>query len=224
MSKIGWFLLLLFISIGTLFYLVYDGFEKGKSLSFSSNDSDLAAGMMLLSMNPVSRYGFRLGYIEGKSSKQELDEWYEESYGPWHGYSNKDKLTDFENQYLSATGDIGPHNDKAQLTLRCDNDKTEVYIHWGGYLISDSGLRDRKNLTYRVDANNANTNQWIISTDNKALFYNGKTIQFILSLFDSEKLFVQFDDSGTKTVTFPIKDLRNKIVPLATACHWDSSL
>ncbi len=193
------------------------GYKQGQELG-KSGSSKLAAGIVALSMNPLSQSGFKSGYIDGLAKKKELDEWSREYFGPWTGWESKDKITDFANYYLANDGDIGPYSKKASLRLRCLNDKTEIYINWGGYL---RGNRNSQlSVTHRIDSQNAVTNNWSLSTDNKAFFYNGNDIALIKSLIGKKKLIVQFKDKNTKTVTFNLDKLDEKIQPLARACSW----
>ncbi|KLV03638.1 hypothetical protein ABT56_18730 [Photobacterium aquae] len=76
------------------------------------------------------------------------------------------------------------------------------------------------NVTHRIDSAKAVTTDWIISTDKEAFFYNGKDIGFIKSMIGSKKLVVQFNDRTTKTVSFNLDKLDEKVQPLAKACNW----
>lgn len=193
------------------------GYKQGQKMG-ESGSSTLVAGITALSMNPLSQSGFKSGYQDGLVKKQEFDEWSQEYFGPWVGWTKKDKITDFDNYYLVNDGDIGPYNKKAELTLRCLNDKTELYINWGGYLIGDRN--DLLSVTYRIDGQKAVTNNWSLSTDNKAIFYRGNDITLIKSLVGKKKLILEFKDKNTETVTFNLDKLDEKIKPLATACGW----
>lgn len=193
------------------------GYKKGQKAG-RIGSSSLVAGITLLSMNPLSQSGFKSGYIDGLAKKKEIDEWSREYFGPWTGWESKDKITDFTNYHLVNDGDIGPFNEKAELKLRCLNDKTELYVNWGGYLRGD---RDAQlSVTHRIDNQKPITSNWSLSTDNKGFFYNGNHISLIKSLIGKKKLIVQFEDKNTKTVTFHLDKLDKKIQPLATACSW----
>ena len=193
------------------------GYKQGQELG-KSGSSTLAAGMVALSMNPLSQSGFKSGYINGLAKKKELDEWRREYFGPWNSWESKDKITDFVNYNLSNDGDIGPYNEKASLRLRCLNDKTEIYVNWGAYLRGDRN--SQLSVTHRIDNQKAVTNNWLLSTDNKAFFYNGNDIELIKSLIGKKKLIVQFTNNHTKTVTFNLDKLDEEIQPLAKACSW----
>jgi type VI secretion system VasI family protein len=193
------------------------GYKQGEKLG-ENGSSDIAAGIIALSMNPISQTGFKSGYLAGLTKKQELDEWSKEYFGPWEGWSSKDEITDFDNHYLTNEGDIGPYSKKASLKVRCVNDKTEVYILWGSYL---TGTRDGKlNVTHRIDSKKAIHSDWALSTDKTGFFYNGKNIGFIKSLIGRNKLVVQFADRTTRTISFDLSKLQEKVQPLAKACHW----
>ncbi|EID0063036.1 hypothetical protein LA284_004385 [Vibrio vulnificus] len=193
------------------------GYKQGLNVG-QSGSSTLAAGIIAISMNPLSQSGFKSGYLDGLTKKKELDEWSQEYFGPWTGWESKDKITDFPNYYLVNEGDIGPYSEKATLTLRCLNDKTEIYVNWGAYLIGNRN--DQLAITHRIDSQEAVTSNWSLSTDKKAFFYTGNDIGFIKSLIGKEKLIMQFEDQSTKTVTFNLDKLDEKIQPLAMACSW----
>lgn len=196
--------------------LYLHGFIKGKEMG-KYGKSELAAGIVLLTMNPVSQEGFKAGFKQGLEEKKELEEWSKDYFGPWSGFSSKDKITDYNNYYLINEGDNGPYGNKASLNLRCNNDKTEVYIKWGGYLI---GKNNSLKVTHRIDDKKPETSNWIISTNNESFFYGNNNIQFIKSMIGGNNMIIKFDDNGVKTVTFELLQLEEKIKPLAEACHW----
>ncbi|HGJ5855642.1 MAG TPA: type VI secretion system-associated protein TagO [Arsenophonus nasoniae] len=103
------------------------------------------------------------------------------------------------------------------LIIRCQNNKTDVYINWWSYL----GLDETKIIT-RIDKEKASSKWWNISTDNKAAFYPGNVIKFINSLFGKNKLFAQVTPYGESPVkaTFNITGLSDKIIPLRKSCGW----
>ncbi|ELB2785436.1 hypothetical protein QNE79_000771 [Vibrio alginolyticus] len=197
------------------------GYKQGQQMGENGAPA-LATGLVVLSMNPVSQVGFRAGYKEGIVKKQELEEWSKDYFGPWVGWSSTDKITDFENYYLVNEGDIGPYSENATLTMRCLNNKTEVYVKWGSYIIGDRN--DRLNVTHRIDSAKAINKAWNLSTDKKAFFYDGKDIEFIKSMIGAKKLVVQFTDQTTKTVSFDLDRLDEEVRPLAKACSWEAKL
>ncbi len=209
---------LIFLSIIVPSGLYGYGYKQGQK-SGKSGSSKLAAGIIALSMNPLSQSGFKSGYIDGLAKKKELGKWSREHFGPWTGWESKDKITDFANYHLVNNGDIGPYSKKTKLRLRCLNDKTEIDIYWGSYL--KGNLNNQLSVTHRIDSQDAVTNNWSLSTDNKSFFYNGSDIALIKSLIGKNKLIVQFKDTNTKTVTFNLDKLDKKIQPLATACSWN---
>jgi hypothetical protein len=216
MSKGLWVVIIILV-IAIPAGLVGYGYNQGKNMG-RSGASQGVAFVVAVSMNPLSQAGFKKGYQKGIIQNQEIEKKIKEFIGHWVGWDSKDPITDFENYHLKNDGDIGLYNKKASLNLTCRNNKTEVYINWGGHLLQN---RNREFLvTYRIDSNKAVTSNWNLSTDKKAFFYNGKSISFIKSLIDSKKLVVQFKDTSTKTITFQLDKLDEKIVPLAKSCNW----
>lgn len=103
------------------------------------------------------------------------------------------------------------------LVIRCQNNKTEVYIQWGAYL----GLDTIETIT-RIDKEKATKKFWSVSTNNKSAFYPSGGIAFIKSLLNKEKLFAQVTPYGENPVkvSFNISGLNEEISPLKTACKW----
>ncbi|EEK2974700.1 hypothetical protein P700_16170 [Salmonella enterica subsp. enterica serovar Newport str. CVM75_1280] len=77
-------------------------------------------------------------------------------------------------------------------------------------------------MIYRIDKQKAVNKTWLISTDTKAVFYNGKVIDFIKRLESGQKLFAQitpYNESPVNT-TFNLSGLSEAIKPLQESCGW----
>lgn len=207
------------LSLAVMLGLFGYGFHQGQQMG-ELGASDMAVGLVGLSLNPLSQTGFKAGYQKGAAKKLERDKRIKEYLGPWLGWASKDKITDFENYTLVNEADIAPPGKKVGLVLRCFNDKTQIYIKWSGYLIGDRN--GQLAVTHRIDSNKAITSNWTISTDNEHFFYSGNSISLIRSLIGSENLIIQFNDRGTKTLTFRLENLTEKVQPLSKACNWQN--
>ncbi len=102
----------------------------------------------------------------------------------WRTNTKTDPLTD-ESVYtailVADEGKAGPYRDDVALVVRCQDNKTEMYIVWDAYL-----GRDSISTTYRIGKNPATTSSWSTSTDNKAAFFPGSPIGTLKQLIDSE--------------------------------------
>ncbi|RJL44582.1 type VI secretion protein [Pectobacterium carotovorum] len=103
------------------------------------------------------------------------------------------------------------------LFLTCKEGKTNLFLNWDSYL----GL-DETYMTHRVDSQKPVKKTWNISTDNKAVFYTGKTILFIQELMKSKSLYttiVPYSESPV-SARFDLTGLSEAIKPLRGACKW----
>jgi type VI secretion system protein VasI len=141
--------------------------------------------------------------------------------GKWNLQEDKSPIDDTVNVYLSIISNepvsSGYNTVKPSLFIRCSEGKTNVFLNWGLYL----GLDETKMLT-RFDKEKAETSSWSISTDNKAIFFQGKDIEFAKKLMQHETLLTQITPYGQSPVmaTFEISGLKEAIIPLREACKW----
>jgi len=105
---------------------------------------------------------------------------------------------------------------KQELTLRCQENKTEAYVVANEYLGSK-----RNTATVRYGNNKAKDEKFSVSTDKKALFFS-KAIPTIKTMMKHESMIFRYTvyDGSSRTVTFLLGDLKNQIQPLRAACNW----
>lgn len=118
-------------------------------------------------------------------------------------YSNENIRTGFRNQ-------------KIPLIIRCKSNTTDLYINWANYL----GL-DSTNVTTRIDKDNAITEKWVLSTDNKATFARN-AISLAKRMLQGSTLIAQttpYSESPVM-VTFNLDGLQEAIKPLRETCKW----
>ncbi|ANQ21449.1 hypothetical protein BA893_07115 [Vibrio natriegens] len=102
------------------------------------------------------------------------------------------------------------------LVLRCNEDKTDVYIDTGDYLGENS-----ETVTVRFGQDKAKQMQFILSTNKKALFVSS-AIPYIKSMQNVDSMVLRYStySGSSKTVTFEIDDLDTGLKSLREACHW----
>jgi type VI secretion system protein VasI len=138
--------------------------------------------------------------------------------GKWKTSTDTDPLTDKSVHFaiLEATDGRGRFGEKVQMTVRCKNGKTEVYVDWATFLGSD-GI----NVTSRIDKAQAEKSYWGVSTDHKASFMpspvptlkkmsGGTTYAVNLTPFSDSPITAIFDIAGAETA---FKDIRRD-------CKW----
>ena len=141
--------------------------------------------------------------------------------GKWAVRSDKSPIDDSVNVYLSVQSEepvrYGYNTVRPSLFIRCSENKTNVFLNWDLYL----GL-DSTGMLTRFDSENASTETWSISTDNRAVFVRGSDIAFAKKMMNHNKLLTRITPYGESPVmaTFPISGLSEAIKPLRQACNW----
>jgi type VI secretion system protein VasI len=117
---------------------------------------------------------------------------------------------------LSSSGERG-YRGAPVLVLRCQSNRTDVYINWRDFLGSDD-IR----VTTRIGSEEPVTRRWSLSTDKTASFYRGSDVEFIQSMFGAERLVAQTIPYNSDPVTaiFNITGLEMAVAELRAACDW----
>lgn len=217
------------------------GFEVAKiaddvkiSFTVPFNQSNPAFGEMNSKLSgkvvKVSEYGGMLiekeKYIyyplEDKTTlKKEIEASASQYKGQWQTNIERSKVDDSTNVTLILEADSPFISDMRQtitptLYVRCEENKTQVFVDWDVFLGVDSIP-----VLYRFDTDNAKRSEWSVSTDYKAAFVS-EPINFIHKLMNSEKLLVQVIPHSSNEITteFFVEGLRGAIKPLQEACGW----
>ncbi len=134
---------------------------------------------------------------------------------PWIVSKDKSPIDDSPSVFMMKQAMDGTQN----LILRCNENRTEAYISTTDFM-GISGVGNKK-FTIRFDNNKAVKQSISMSTDGKALFFKS-TIKNIKQMIESKKMIVRYYPygGGSKTVTFDLGNLKEKITPLRDACHW----
>lgn len=123
----------------------------------------------------------------------------------------------------AAEGLGGILQEKIQLVVRCQSNRTEAFITWHDYLGNDTdSLRsERKRVTYRFPPADATTELWGVSTDNDATFVENP-IPFVRQLAVSDRLVTQTTPYGEppRTAIFDLTGARAALEPISETCEW----
>ena len=108
-----------------------------------------------------------------------------------------------------------------ELVIRCVENTTALYFHFGGLFMSDL---DHGHVEYRIDKKKPSSRRFQESNDHEALgLWSGAgSIPFIKEMFGAEKLLIRATPHSESMVTgeFNIGGLEQAIEPLRKACHW----
>jgi hypothetical protein len=107
---------------------------------------------------------------------------------------------------------------------RCDSNKTEVYVNWNDYLGDDSrsAYNEWKYVTVRVGDEDARQQQWSISTDSKATFAPGSSVELLRRMAKVDRLVLQTTPYNENPITavFDLKGIDKALKPVAEECKW----
>ncbi|ENP9830523.1 type VI secretion protein [Salmonella enterica] len=142
--------------------------------------------------------------------------------GNWKTNITTSPIDDSKNVVISIDGNNSFSDPLGRVTtptlyITCRENKTELFINWDAYL----GL-DETTMIHRIDKQKAANKVWSISTNTKAVFYDGKVIDFIKRLESGQQLFTQitpYNESPVST-TFNLRGLSEAIKPLQESCGW----
>lgn len=145
----------------------------------------------------------------------------------WTVRVDKSEMTDDTRVVLATTSEeLMPSNfgssEHAMLFLRCSENVTAAYIHFGGAFMSD--IQGYGSVDVRIDDQKMRTVNMDVSDSNEALglFSGGGAIPFIKTLLDGEELRIRATPYNENYVllTFPIAGLAEEIKPLRKTCGW----
>lgn len=142
--------------------------------------------------------------------------------GNWKVDIKTSPIDDSKNVVISVNGNDSFRSSfgnviNPTLYIACRENKTELFIDWDVYL----GLSETS-MIHRIDKQKAIKREWSISTNTKAVFYDGNVIDFIRKLQNGNQLFAQITPYGESPVstTFNLNGLSEVIKPLQESCNW----
>lgn len=111
---------------------------------------------------------------------------------------------------------------KGSLFIRCQENKTSLFIVWADNFMSD--IQGRGRVDYRIDDRTAKKVNMENSTDHMALglWSGGNSIPFIKDMYEASSLYVRatpFSESPIE-MTFNISGIEEASKPLREACGW----
>ncbi|TNE38319.1 MAG: hypothetical protein EP345_17565 [Sphingomonadales bacterium] len=125
---------------------------------------------------------------------------------------------------LSADDSASTLNEHVTLTIRCQSNKTELYVNWNDYLGDDSRdvYDEWKRVTVRIGENKAQQQRWGISTDSKATFAPNSPVNLIKEMAKVDRLVLQTTPYNENPVTavFNLKGIKEAVSPIAKECGW----
>lgn len=106
--------------------------------------------------------------------------------------------------------------DYARMFIRCQENETDAAIRIDAFIGNDA-----VDVLYRLDDQKARTEQWLTSTDYKAIF-SRSAIAFARKLVKAEKLRVRFTPYGENPVEFEfdVRGLSEPLAEIGAACGW----
>lgn len=146
--------------------------------------------------------------------------------GEWRVRTETSKIDDTTNVWVSLQSEeqiscpykSGSHS----IHMACRENSTDLWIHFGDCFMSS--IQGKGQVTYRIDAQKAQTQNFRESNNNMALglWSGGQAIPFIKKMFGHDRLIVRatpFSDS-TVTAEYRISGLEEAVAPLREACNW----
>lgn len=150
--------------------------------------------------------------------------------GKWVIGKSKNPLDDSETvvAIIDADNGTGGVFTKKAITLvvRCQSNKTDIYVNWHEYLGNDASYLDgqtKKKVIYRVPPATARTDMWFVSTDNEATFAPDSIVFPLLRAMAKGNRFVaQTTPYGENPITaiFDMTGSSKAIAQIAKTCGW----
>lgn len=144
----------------------------------------------------------------------------------WLITDNTNPVDDSKTRRATLIADQGTSSmgDPVSLTIRCQSNKTEMFVNWNDYLGDDSHdvYDDWKRVTVRVGEAKAIDQRWSISTDSKATFAPGSAVNLIKQMVKADRLVLRTTPYNENPVTavFLLKGIEGAIGPIAEECGW----
>ncbi len=129
-------------------------------------------------------------------------------YGPFTSIKT-DPMDDKQTLYLvfNAQEKVNDYSDNVSLVIRKkQGSKPEVYINWKEFLNHGRCL-----VSYRIDDGKARTEEWTLSTDEKASFFDGDVLQLLLKMKEANQFIARttpFNEPPC-TAIFDISSFKN---------------
>ena len=118
--------------------------------------------------------------------------------------------------YLIADEGKSSWNQNVILMIRKSSSGDELFINWGSYLGTEIFV------TLRIGKSDATNSQWNLSTDSKATFYSGSTIDLIKEISKSDRVVAQCTPYNENPITaiFDVKGFREIAYKYNSELGW----
>ena len=145
--------------------------------------------------------------------------------GKWDVDRTTNPLDDSQTVVLALDADQGSDRwgNAVTMIIRCQSNRTEMYIAWRDYLGNDGDYRNEyKRVTIRVGDASATTQNWSLSTDSKATFAPGAPIELIREMARTDTFVAQVTPYNESPVTaiFDLTGMADALEPVMEVCGW----
>ncbi|MDR7117532.1 type VI secretion system-associated protein TagO [Caulobacter sp. BE254] len=146
--------------------------------------------------------------------------------GAWTTSEDVNPVDDSKTHFASLIAEEGAASggEPITLTIRCQSNKTELYVNWNDYLGDDSHdvYNDWKQVIVRVGTAEATTQRWGISTDSNATFAPGSPVALIQKMGKADRLVLQTTPYNENPVTavFKLNGMDIATKQLGESCSW----
>ncbi len=139
----------------------------------------------------------------------------------WYALEDANLMGEKSKVTLIATGTAissGFSNTSPSLVIRCNNNRTEVYMSTEYVFLGTQG----QTVRIKFDDNKPIKQRWGSSEDGTALFQSSQTISFAKDMMKHDEMVVEFTPHGKigEQTKFNLKGLSKAIEPLRKACNW----
>jgi|GEM_PF-2610523 len=107
------------------------------------------------------------------------------------------------------------------LNIRCEENKTEVYVVTHARPQPEKNLDGRRSVRIRLDDGTAFGQEWVLSTDNQALFAP-HPIELARQMAGAQRMLFEFTPAGSDRtlVRFTITGIDKRLPAVAELCGW----
>ncbi|MGV8840018.1 MAG: type VI secretion system-associated protein TagO [Bauldia sp.] len=147
-----------------------------------------------------------------------------QAQGAWANRTERDAMTDFVSSFwtlqaVSTIPDGVIGTVRPVLVVRCQNDRTSIYIDWNRFVTTD--LDNRHPVTTRVDSAPSARSDWSLSTDFEATFA-ASPIPFLRTLAGATTLLAETTPFASSPVRaeFSVTGIDRVIEDVSTRCGW----
>ena len=139
--------------------------------------------------------------------------------GKWTVSEEIDPVTDNKSTYVSITADsgTGKYGNPIQMTIRCMNKKTSLFVNFETFLTTDY-----PHITYRIGKSKAVSDYWFPVTTKKGGIPQSNNVSIIKKMMKAESFLVQTTPYNETSITaiFDIRGLENAVSGLRQNCKW----